>query len=437
MHKLFEFIIKKRVAVVLIIILLTCLFGLQIKNLRFENQMTEWIPEHDPVLKLLIHTGDLFGSNQLVLITFKTDNSRAFSQKTLTQVKRFTDELSENNQIFLVSSLSNSPYITQIQGGIEVRDFLEEIPEDNQELIRLKELALSKDTMVNNVISADGEWLAISVYIDPQGDLIDVFQKTIKPAAEKYLGPQTEIFYSGNPSDAYFADKYVSSDMKKLIPLIVILILSLLYLSFRHLKGVVFPFAVVAISVVWTFGVMGLFRSPLNLISPALPVLLVALGSAYGIHVVNTLYSQQVSGSPQLKNAPQASSQVAAPVMLAGLTTAAGFISFLTVKLKIISEFGIYSAVGIIFAAVISLVLIPAAHIIFQGKEKSRQKKHMSFLAPFLKALFHFINRYKKSVLAFSLIIVLGLGYGIFIIKRQVNFSEYYPKTANREKVLK
>jgi len=434
MHKLFEFIIKKRVAVVLIIILLTCLFGLQIKNLRFENQMTEWIPEHDPVLKLLIHTGDLFGSNQLVLITFKTDNSRAFSQKTLTQVKRFTDELSENNQIFLVSSLSNSPYITQIQGGIEVRDFLEEIPEDNQELIRLKELALSKDTMVNNVISADGEWLAISVYIDPQGDLIDVFQKTIKPAAEKYLGPQTEIFYSGNPSDAYFADKYVSSDMKKLIPLIVILILSLLYLSFRHLKGVVFPFAVVAISVVWTFGVMGLFRSPLNLISPALPVLLVALGSAYGIHVVNTLYSQQVSGSPQLKNAPQASSQVAAPVMLAGLTTAAGFISFLTVKLKIISEFGIYSAVGIIFAAVISLVLIPAAHIIFQGKEKSRQKKHMSFLAPFLKALFHFINRYKKSVLAFSLIIVLGLGYGIFIIKRQVNFSEYYPKNSEPRK---
>ena len=416
------------------IVLVTCLLGFQMKNLRLENRMTQWFPQDDPVQKLLLHTGDLFGSNQLVLITFKIDNSRAFSQKTLTQVKRFTDELNKSDQIFLASSLSNSPYITQIQGGIEVRDFLEEIPESEQELIRLKELALSRDAMVNNVISADGEWMAVSVYIDPEEDLIEVFKKTIKPTVEKYFDPQTEIFYSGVPSDAYFADQFVSSDMKKLIPLIVILILSLLYLSFRHLKGVLFPIIVVATSVVWMFGMMGLFRTPLTLVSPALPVLVIALGSAYGIHVVNTLYSQKGSGSLQLKNVRRASSQVAAPVMLAGLTTAAGFVSFLTVKLKIISQFGIYSAVGVIFAAVISLVFIPAAHIIFRGKEKSAQKKHMSFFLPFLRALFRFVRKYKKSVLVFSLIILLGMGYGLFLIKREVNFSEYYPKNSEPRK---
>lgn len=419
---------------VIVIVLFTCLLGLQMKNLRLENRMTQWFPQDDPVQKLLLHTGDLFGSNQLVLITLKIDNSRAFSQKTLTQIKRLTDELNRSDQVFLASSLSNSPYITQIQGGIEVRDFLEEIPESEQELIRLKELALSRDTMVNNVISSDGEWMAVSVYIDPEEDLIEVFKKNIKPTVEKYFDSQTEIFYSGIPSDAYFADQFVSSDMKKLIPLIVILILSLLYLSFRHLKGVLFPIIVVATSVVWMFGMMGLFRTPLTLVSPALPVLVIALGSAYGIHVVNTLYSQKGSGSLQLKNVLQASSQVAAPVMLAGLTTVAGFVSFLTVKLKLISQFGIYSAVGVIFAAVISLVFIPAAHIIFQGNEKTAQRKHMSFFLPFLRALFCFVHKYKKSVLVFSLIILLGMGYGLFIIKREVNFSEYYPKNSEPRK---
>jgi len=434
LHKIFGFLIKKRVVVVLMIILITCLLGLQMKKLRLENQMTQWFPQDDPVQKLLLHTGDLFGSNQLVLISFKIDNSKAFSQELLVRVKRFTDELNKSDQIFLASSLSNSPFITQIQGGIEVRNFLEEIPESKQELIRLKELALSKDTMVNNVISADGEWLAVSVYIDPEDDLIEVFKKTIKPTVEKYFNTQTEIFYSGIPSDAYFADQFVSSDMKKLIPLIVILILSLLYLSFRHLKGVLFPIIVVAISVVWMFGTMALFRTPLTLVSPALPVLVIALGSAYGIHVVNTLYSQQGPNSLQLKNVQKASSQVAAPVMLAGLTTVAGFISFLTVKLKIISQFGVYSAVGIIFAAFISLVFIPAAHIIFQGKKKTAQKKHMSYFLPFLKALFRFVHKYKKPILVFSLIIMLGMGYGLFIIKRQVNFSEYYPKNSEPHK---
>jgi len=428
LNKLFEFIIKNRVAAVLIIILLTALLGLQMKNLYFENQMTQWVPEKDPVLKLLLHTGDLFGSNQLVLITFKIDNQRGFSKETLTQIKNLTDELSQNDQIFLVSSISNSPHITQIQGGIEVRDFLEEIPKSEPELIELKKYALSKDTLVNNVISSDGEWLALSVYIEPQEDLIEVFKKTVKPTIEKYMDSQTEIYYSGVPSDAYFANEFVSSDMKKLIPLIIILILSVLYLSFRHWKGIVFPLIVVVIAVLWTFGVMGLFRSPLNLISPALPVLLMALGSAYGIHVVNTLYLQSDLGSQNLIKVQSAASQIATPVVLAGLTTMAGFISFLTVKLKIISEFGLFSALGILFAVIISLIFIPTAHVIFKVKEEKAQKRHMSFLSPFLKVLFRFVKARKKFILVITLILMVGLGYGIFIIKRQVNFTQYYPK---------
>ncbi|MFW6140198.1 MAG: efflux RND transporter permease subunit [Acidobacteriota bacterium] len=430
LNKIFGFIIKNRVAAVLIIILFTCFFGLQMKNLYFENRMTQWVPEDDPVLKLLLHTGDLFGSNQLVLITFKIDNRQGFCKETLTQVKSLTEELSKNEQIFLISSLYNSPHITQIPGGIEVRDFLEEIPENKEGLVELKELALSKDTLVNNVISSDGEWLAVSVYIDSEEDLIEVFRETIKPTVEKHLPSTTEVFYSGIPSDAYFADEFVSSDIKKLIPLIVILILSVLYLSFRHWKGIVFPFIVVVIAVLWTFGIMGLFRSPLNLISPALPVLLMALGSAYGIHVVNILFSQSDLTNQRLAQVQSAASRVASPVVLAGLTTMAGFVSFLTVKLKIISEFGFFSALGILFAVIISLVFIPSAHAIFKGREKTAQKRHMSFLSPFLRVLFHFVKGNKKFVLGLTVVLILGLGYGLFIIKRQVNFSQYYPKNS-------
>jgi uncharacterized protein len=428
LDKLFGFIIKNRLAVFLIIILLTGLLGLQMKNLYFENQMTQWIPENDPVLKLLLHTGELFGSNQLVLITFQIDNKQAFSHQTLTQVKSLTEELSQNDQIFLVTSLSNSPHITQIPGGIEVRDFLEEIPESKKELAELKKLALSKDTLVNNVISSDGEWLAMSVYIDSEEDLIEVFKETVKPTVEKHLDSQTDIYYSGIPSDAYYANEIVSSDMTTLIPLIIILIVLVLYLSFRHWKGIVFPLIVVVIAVVWIFGVMGIFHSPLNLISPALPVLLMALGSAYGIHMVNTLYSYSYVTTQRLAKAQSASSQIAAPVVLAGLTTMAGFVSFLTVKLKIISEFGFFSALGILFAVIISLVFIPTAHVIFKVKEKTAHKKHMSFLSPFLKVLFRFVKGHEKFILVLSLVLILGLGYGLFKIKRQVNFSQYYPK---------
>lgn len=436
LNRLFGFVVKKRIAVILAVVFVSCLAVFQMKNLYFENRMTQWIPEDDPVLKLLIHTGNVFGSNQLVVITIRAKDDEGFSRNMLIRLKDLTHELNGNEKIFLAVSLSNSPFVTKIEGGITVRDFLDEVPESRPELIRLKETALSKDSYVNNVISGDGEWLAVSVYIEPREDLIGVFRKTVKPAVEKHFQEQTEIYYSGIPSDAYFADKYVSSDMKILIPLIVVIILGLLYFSFRHWKGVLFPFFVVAAAVLWTFGVMGLVRSPLNMITPALPVLLIALGSAYGIHVVNTLYSEPSGAPPAFFGVRSAAGRIAVPVILAGLTTVAGFISFLTVKLNIIAEFGLFSALGIVFAVFISLVFIPAGHVLFKGGEKTARRRHMSFLVPFLESLFRFVEKRKKIILVLSVFIFFGMGYGLFMIKRQVNFSEYFPKNSEPRNAL-
>ena len=67
-----------------------------------------------------------------------------------------------------------------------------------------------------------------------------------------------------------------------------IVIILVLFASFRTAAGVLLPLVTVLLSVVWTMGLMGFVGIPLTQITSALPVVLLATGSAYGIHIMHS-----------------------------------------------------------------------------------------------------------------------------------------------------
>lgn len=430
-----SFIISKKCLIIFLIIILTAVFVFQMKNLYYENRLTQWLPQGDPVLKLLLETGKKFGSNELVMVVIKAKKGKTFSYEILKQVKSLTQELKKNKNIFWVTSISNIPYITQIEGGIQVQDFLQDLPPSSAQIQELREDALSQESYVNNVISSDGEWLAAAVYIKPDGDTIQIFREVVKPTVEKYLSPVAQFYFSGIPSDAYFADEFISSDLKKLVPIIIFLILIVLYFSFRNFKGVFFPSLVVLISTVWVFGLMGWIGWPMTLITPALPVLLVALGSAYGIHVVNKLLykpSNSEDTSPTLKDSL---AEVILPVLMAGITTVVGFLSFLTARLSLIKDFGLQAALGIFLAMIISLSLIPVGFAFLRKKDGPEPKKSSySFSLSFFSK---FVQKRGKGVLIVALLLTVVFCAGVFRIHREVNFTEYYPPHSQPRQALR
>lgn len=426
----------------LLIFLGTVFFLAQFPHLTYDNRVTQWVPQDDEVLKYSLEVGDKFRSSELVLILFKPHSKETFTQDVLSAIKQLTQELQQRKEIFLVSSIANAPYVTRIEGGIEVRDFLLTIPKEPSALRESKKAALAEETFINNVISEDGEWLALNVYINPEEDLVKTFGDIIKPMAEKHLSSLGNVYYSGIPADAYFADKFVSSDIKTLVPLVIGLILLLLYVSFRRWGGMIYPFLVVSLASIWVFGLMGLTHTPMNIITPALPVLLVALGSAYGIHVFNNLHSSPGQGGFSLEDTSRKLASVAVPVVLAAGTTMVGFISFITAHLKIIIQFGLLATIGIALAALLALVLIPSAQQVFRfqnyfkSKKKTKGQGISSIYSLPLSIFARVVERRRALILIISLILMMGFFPGIFFIKHQVNFSEYYSPSSPPRQAL-
>lgn len=420
-----QFVVTRRWVVIALLITFTMIAVAGFGNLYFYNNFISWLSSQDPVISLFIKTTKTFSTNELAMVLIKPDKG-VFSREFLEKLKGFTERLSERKEVFLVSSLANVGDIKKIEDGIEVRDLLEEVPESAKEMATFKDYVLSREGYKNNVVSGNGEWAAVSVFVASGFDSDKVVKNLIFPEAEKTFAADAVVYYTGIPSDAYFLNKFAMKDITLLTPLIFIIIAVILYASFRSFKGVVFPSLVVMLSSIWLFGLMGHLRIPLTFITTSIPVILTALGSAYGIHVLNK-FNHDLQGParlhlPQLR---QSTSNIFVPVILAGITTFVGFLSFKSARLSLIADFGFYSAVGIAIALVIALSLVPALSS-FTVFDKTREIKHsrISFL---LGKMADFVIKHRIAVAVFSILLLIGFAAGIPKLRKEINFIEYYP----------
>ena len=123
---------------------------------------------------------------------------------------------------------------------------------------------------------------------------------------------------------------------------------------------------------------MGILKVRLTIISDIIPVILIAVASAYSIHVISR-FNEEIAGPNDheacLDLAARSLAGVITPVLMAAVTTMAGFISFVFGSyLTAIREFGIFSSAGILFAFIISVTFVPA--VLSALPFEFRTKKH-------------------------------------------------------------
>jgi predicted RND superfamily exporter protein len=122
-------------------------------------------------------------------------------------------------------------------------------------------------------------------------------------------------------------------DIRMLVPLVILVVLSVLLLSFRRGIAIVLPLVTVLIATIWSVGAMPLVGVKMSVLSTVLPVILVAVGSAYGIHVVSHYVDERevagdLSREEHRRLVIELTRRIGKPVFLAALTTFVGFVSF-------------------------------------------------------------------------------------------------------------
>lgn len=432
MNKLAKLTVKFRWPIILIVAALTVFFGLQLRNLSINSDIISSLPDDDPAAKLYKDIGNKYGGNAMCMIVLETNN--VYNKDVLEDVKQITDSLNVTEGISTVTSLTDVIDIKTTEYGLEIGKLVDEydLPKTKAEYDSLANYVSSKDMYNGTIVSKDSTATLVMFTMlddaDKQAVAADVKSKILA------LNLPEKLYFAGMPMMMNDISDLIISDISWLLPLVFILIALILFLSFKSLRGVVMPILTAGISVVWTLGLMNLLGYQLTIISSNIPIILLAVGSAYTIHVLNRI--NQTYDKDRREAVIKAMTYIFVPVILAALTTAIGFVSFVFgAYLTMIRDFGIFTSVGTLFALILSLFFVPAIisafssqkkEIIQQKEEAKARKGFLSkrILQPLVNLLF---NHPKYTLTAWIVLILLSVG-GMFQIKTSVNMAEYFKK---------
>ena len=419
-------LIKKRAWVVITLtIALTVFFGLFIKNVGVESDVTSFLPPSDPIVQQFNKIGKKFGGNTIAMVMIESDS--IFSFPVLFKIRELEESYKKIEGVGFTQSLVSIINERKVEDGIEVSPLIgEKIPRKKEVLDSLKQYVLSKDLYNGSIISNDGRYTVIFARIKEGYDRNKIGLE-IRKITDQKKG-NLKIYYSGLPLTMTFINEIITGDVKKLLPITLLLVIIVLGFGFRRPAGVMLPISSVLFATIWTVGIMGIFHRNFSIVSNLIPVLLISVGSAYGIHIINRFYEDHDIGNT-IKH-------IALPVVLAALTTMVSFLSFLSSNLIPIREFGIFSAIGVVSALIISLMFIPSVlHLTHRKGRREEKSIHLSrkAIAPISKVVISF-KRY--------FIIVGGALFAITIlfsptIKRSVNILEYFKPGSMIRKSIK
>ncbi|UCD84492.1 MAG: RND family transporter [Deltaproteobacteria bacterium] len=433
MQRFSELVIKFRTLIIIGVILVTLLSLYFLKGLQINNDIFLFFPQDDPSVVLFNKVSEEFKGTSLAIIALKTDD--VFKYRTLRRIRDLTGMLERKEGVTNVMSLLNIIDIRRIEGGIEVGKLIEEdkIPRSSEELRRLREYTLNKEMYTNTLISSDGTVTTIICRVSEGIDQFAVgteLRKTVNYFYQQEGEDKEEVFYAGVPFQMVFINDVIIRDNKRLIPLVILLVMLTLYLNFRSVRGVILPLLTVIISAVWSLSLMSIFGVYLNMASIIIPVLLIAVGSAYGIHLINKYNEETRYAFDKIEGLSETLSKVGVPIILAAVTTMIGFISFLSSDLSFVKETGIFTALGIFFALTFTLTFIPAVLSILKVKKRGGgpQKEgvvRMMRLNSALEGIGNFVVKHKNGILIAALIIAVVALLGLPRLSREVYWEEF------------
>lgn len=215
--------------------------------------------------------------------------------------------------------------------------------------------------MQKDIISIDGKTTAFIVEFKDNIQARDKdIQNSIETILNKYKNNQQIVAYAGESRQQFEATEILISDMKNIFPLSLVLMIITLYISFKSYRSIFVTLSTIIIGTIWTFGIFANLKETLNLVSMIIPILLLAIGSAYVIHILNFYYSNTKKSTDIQIILDKTIEHITLPMLITALTTLSGFAALMLSPIPAVSQMGLYSCIGIASIILLSLTFVPS-----------------------------------------------------------------------------
>ncbi len=425
MERLYLLVVNRPKTLLLLLFLLTCVFGVYAKDIRLDSSVESLLSQDNPDSQYYAEVRQLFGSDEVGVVGLLADN--IYTADVLHKITRLTEALENIEGVQEVLSLANA--VDPIADVVEPPLLVTQIPTDQAGLDALRETLADRPIYLKNLVSEDGKAAAINIFFADMDDA-EFMQRGIDEQvqaildAERATGPE-QLFYTGLPRFKVYSARAMQSDLSRFVPLTLLAIVVVLFVSFRSVRGVLLPALTILVSLIWTLGIMVLAGSSLSLGSIALPPLILVLGTAYSLHMVAEYYELARPDGAARDVVLETLKKTSPPICITALTTVLGFLSLGVNPLSSIRVMGIFSSVGILIAFLLSILLVPA--VLMQLRLPANPAAAFApGVTTGLRRIGRFAIQNRLSVIAAALLFAVVAIWNLSSIQVDSNFQSFF-----------
>jgi predicted RND superfamily exporter protein len=432
-------ILRNRFILLAAIVGMTFFWGTQWKYMQFTFTEANLLPDSHPENILYKNFTDTFGEEGNVIVIALQD-SLFFTPEKRKAWRSLNNSIQKFSEIDLVLSTDNLQELIKDQKNEKF--ILQQVPlaqaTDSAALLKFREKLFLELPFYNNLIfDSETNTIRSVIYMDPE--IVNtakrkdfIFEKFIPLIASFEKTTSSDVHVSGMPYIRTLNAQNIVDEIG-LFVLGATLITSLIFfLFFRSFRATFISLFVVAIGVMWAFGILGWLGYEITVLTALIPPLIIVIGVPNCIFLINKYQQEIAKHKNQAKSLQRVIIKVGNATLMTNLTTASGFATFILTNSKILKEFGVVASINIIAIFALSLLIIPISYSLMPIPKKKHLKhlknKSIDFFVSWME---NKVRKKRVNVYIVSLIgLIVGIT-GIYQIKISGSLIEDMPKSAD------
>ncbi|MGY8913667.1 MAG: efflux RND transporter permease subunit, partial [Flavobacteriales bacterium] len=203
------------------------------------------------------------------------------------------------------------------------------------------------------------------------------------------------------------------------------------FFFFRSFRATFISMCVVIIGVMWAFGILGLLRYEITVLTALIPPLIIVIGIPNCIFLINKYQQEVKKHGNQALSLQRVISKIGNATLMTNITTASGFATFIITDSKLLKEFGIVASINIIGIFILSLLIIPIVYS-FMSLPKTKHLKHLNtkWIETFVTWMERIVRERRITVYIVSIALLVVSIIGMYQIKISGSPIEDMPKNA-------
>ncbi|MCB4799842.1 efflux RND transporter permease subunit [Neotamlana laminarinivorans] len=429
-------ILRNKIVILVSIVLVTILFSLNWKNMRFSNTEANLLPDDHAVNITYNNFLKIFGEEGNLIILGVKD-STLFTPEKLNAWNTLANSFKSYNEVETVVSIKDLKKL--VKDSDEQKFKLESFIKDSvltvNQINKLQEELFKKYPFYDNFLfNSKTKTVRTAIYL--KKEIVNtsarknfVLNNLVKKIETFESENNLDVRVSGMPYIRSLNAQNIVDEIGKFVGAALLVTSLIFFFFFRSFRATFISLIVVSIGVMWTLGIIGALNYEITVLTALIPPLIIVIGIPNCIFLINKYQHEVQLHGNKVKSLQRVITKIGNATLMTNVTTASGFATFILTESKLLKEFGIVASLSILAIFILCLLIIPIIYT-FLPYPKERHLEHLNkrWIGGFVNWMECMVKQRRITIYMIAVILLIVSMIGIYQIKISGSLIEDMPQ---------